>query len=80
MRELLFPINNKTLVCLYRTNVWYKHTKEYLDACRTKRNTVEYDYVGGATDRDADELIALVTNLKHEVNDWLKKNHPILLS
>lgn len=30
---------------------------DYLDACRTKRNTVEYDYVGGATNADADELI-----------------------
>ena len=29
----------------------------YLDACRSKRNIVEYDYVGGATDDDADELI-----------------------
>src|SRR5512136_299934 len=28
----------------------------YLETCRTKRNTVEYDYAGGATDDDADEL------------------------
>lgn len=36
---------------------------DYLDACRTKRNTVEYDYVGGATDADAEELVRFA----HEV-------------
>ncbi len=30
---------------------------EYLDACRTKRNRVEYDYVGGASDDDVNELV-----------------------
>ena len=52
---------------------------DYLDACRSKRNTVEYDYVGGATDADADELIAFVADLKTQVIAWLKKNHPTLL-
>ena len=37
-----------------------KGDAEYLDACRTKRNTVEYDYVGGVTGSEADELIAFV--------------------
>ena len=49
----------------------------YLDACRTKRNTVEYDYVGGAS--DADELIEFASELKTEVLKWLKDNHPKLL-
>ena len=49
---------------------------DYLDTCRTKRNTVEYDYVGGATNSDADELIAYVMKLKIEVLGWLKQNHP----
>ena len=52
---------------------------DYLDACRTKRNTVEYDYAGGATNADADELIKFVSDLKGEVTTWIKKNHPILL-
>src|SRR5512134_3085799 len=29
----------------------------YLDACRAKRNTVEYDYTGGVTDTEVEELI-----------------------
>lgn len=53
---------------------------EYLDACRTKRNTVEYDHVGGATDDDADELIAFTRELRAAVVDWLAKHHPELLS
>ena len=52
---------------------------DYLDACRSKRNTVEYDYAGGATDADADELILLVKDFKEEVLEWLEANHPFLL-
>jgi hypothetical protein len=48
----------------------------YLDTCRIKRNIVEYDYVGGATDKDADELINFVKELKAEVEKWLEKRNP----
>ncbi|MBL7174441.1 MAG: hypothetical protein ISS66_01330 [Desulfobacteraceae bacterium] len=51
---------------------------EYLDSCRSKRNIVEYDYVGGVTGNDADELIEFVKELKADVLDWLNKNHPEL--
>lgn len=50
----------------------------YLDSCRSKRNIVEYDYVGGVTEHDADELIEFVKELKTDVLDWLNKNHPEL--
>jgi len=46
----------------------------YLDTCRLKRNTVEYDYVGGATAQDADELIEFVKELKAEVENWLERS------
>jgi hypothetical protein len=51
---------------------------EYLDSCRSKRNIVEYDYVGGVTGDDADELIEFVKEFKADVLDWLKKKHPEL--
>ena len=51
----------------------------YLDTCRSKRNTVEYDTAGAATQQDAEELIAFVGNLRNDVVDWLKSNHPELL-
>ena len=57
-----------------------KKDAEYLDACRTKRNTVEYDYVGGATDEDADELLAFTKDLKRDVLAWLRENHPKLFA
>jgi hypothetical protein len=52
---------------------------EYLDDCRKKRNIVEYEYVGGASESDANELIALVKELRDEVITWLKKKHPELV-
>jgi hypothetical protein len=56
-----------------------KEDAAYLEACRSKRNIVEYDYVGGATDDDADELLAFVQELKKEVEVWLIEYHPDLL-
>ena len=52
----------------------------YLDSCRSKRNIVEYDYVGGVTGHDADELIEFVKELKADVLEWLNNNHPELVS
>jgi hypothetical protein len=53
---------------------------EYLEACRKKRNIVEYEYVGGATEDDANELIGFVKSLRDDVLEWLKMNHPHLVS
>ena len=41
---------------------------------------VEYDYVGGATEDDANELIEFAKDLREDVLIWLKNNHPQLLS
>jgi len=51
---------------------------DYLDGCRQKRNTVEYDYAGGATRQDAAELIAFGHELRAEVLAWLRRKHPEL--
>ena len=56
-----------------------KADAEYLDACRIKRNTVEYDYAGGATDKDAKELIEFTNELRDAVKEWLQSNHIELL-
>ena len=52
---------------------------DYLDGCRKKRNTVEYDYAGSATAADADELIRFSDELRTEVLAWLKARHPKLV-
>jgi len=51
----------------------------YLDTCRSKRNKVEYDYVGGATAEDAKELLDFVNELRAEVLAWLSDHHPELI-
>ncbi|MES0349510.1 MAG: hypothetical protein ABUK19_02220 [Desulfobacteria bacterium] len=53
---------------------------EYLETCRKKRNVVEYDYVGGATGDDVEELIAFCKDLREDVLAWLSKNYTYLLS
>ena len=55
-----------------------KDDAAYLDACRAKRNTVEYDMVGGATSADADELIDFAATLERDVLAWLQTHHPDL--
>jgi len=56
-----------------------KADAEYLETCRSKRNIVEYEYVGAATDRDVIELIEFVRELKSSVTTWLKEHHPELI-
>ncbi len=51
---------------------------DYLDTCRSKRNIVEYDYVGAVTEADVRELIEFVKELQNSVLDWLRENHPEL--
>ena len=56
-----------------------KADADYLEACRVKRNTVEYDMAGAATDRDAAELQEFAKQLRAEVITWLRENQPKLL-
>jgi hypothetical protein len=51
----------------------------YLETCRVKRNTVEYDMAGAATDADADELLEFAKRLRKDVMAWLRANHADLL-
>ncbi len=51
---------------------------DYLELCRRKRNTTEYDRTGAATEADALELIAFTKALRADVLAWLKQHHPNL--
>jgi hypothetical protein len=55
-----------------------KQDAQYLDDCRKKRNILEYDYAGGASESDAKELIAFVKEFRGEAIVWLKNKHPEL--
>lgn len=52
---------------------------DYLETCRIKRNTAEYDMAGVATSHDATELVTFVKQLRNGVLDWLKNAHPEVL-
>lgn len=55
-----------------------KNDAQYLDACRIKRNTAEYDQIGVVSKSEAEELIEFVIELKQDVLSWLEKHHPEL--
>jgi len=52
-----------------------KEDTRYLQACRSKRNQVEYDYAGGTTDSEAGELIGFAKKLRSEVLGWIEDKH-----
>jgi hypothetical protein len=51
----------------------------YLDTCRIKRNSAEYDMAGAATEADVDELLVFARELRRDVLTWLNARHPELL-
>jgi len=48
----------------------------YLETCRVKRNTAEYDMAGVATEQDAAELLSFVRELRRDVLCWLQTHRP----
>ena len=53
---------------------------DYLDSCRAKRNTAEYDTAGTISQSEATELRAFTRELRTHVLDWLRNEHPALLA
>jgi len=49
---------------------------DYLDTCRAKRNTAEYDSAGHISPEEARELVAFAAELRTAVVEWLNTNHP----
>lgn len=71
----------RTLLAIeFTIGVHRKDDAAYLDACRVKRNIVEYDNIGGASHAEAIELLDFVKELKKEVLEILAEKYPVLLS
>ncbi len=51
---------------------------DYLDTCRAKRNTAEYDVAGTVSQSEADELRVSTAELHEAVISWLRAHHPTL--
>lgn len=56
----------------------WEDNAEYLNACRMKRNTLEYDYAGCVTDEDVNEILDFLRGFRKHVKEWLEANHPDL--
>jgi uncharacterized protein (UPF0332 family) len=52
---------------------------DYLETCRNKRNTAEYDTAGRISQDEARELLCFSTELREVVIGYLKSKHPDLL-
>jgi hypothetical protein len=48
----------------------------FLETCRVKRNSAEYDYVGVVSVAEAEELLLFVQEFRIVVLNWMKLNHP----
>ena len=48
----------------------------YFDACRRKRNHVDYDMANAATATEAAELIQKAEEFQALVEDWIRQHHP----
>jgi hypothetical protein len=45
-----------------------------------KRNLGTYEIAGAVSDQEAEEMIMLAVNLRKQVEEWLRENHPGLFS
>ena len=53
----------------------WREGADYLDACRSKRNGLEYDAAGRVSAAEARELREFATELRAAVVDWLGERH-----
>jgi hypothetical protein len=49
---------------------------DYFDACRRKRNRIDYDYAYVATDSEAEEILAKAREFEQIVETWIGRQHP----
>src|SRR4030042_71403 len=47
-----------------------------MDKFRQKRNISDYESAGLVTEQEAEEMIALAKQLRDDVEQWLRANHP----
>ena len=48
----------------------------YFDACRRKRNNVDYDMAGVATETETEELLKKAEEFRQLAEAWIAQNHP----
>ena len=68
-----------TFLALQAADATFATLSTYFDSCRMKRNDCEYDFAGGVSDTDAEELLKAVQQFKVDAEDWMKMHHPNLV-
>ena len=53
-----------------------KHLTDYFDACRRKRNEIDYTGAAIATSTEAEELLVHACAFREMVEQWIEANHP----
>jgi len=61
------------LILYYR-----KDDPDYLETCRSKWTTAQYEMVAVVTEQDVSELVEFVKELREDVLYWLQQCHPDL--
>ena len=55
------------------------HTSlDFFEACRRKRNVIDYDHASVATHTEAEEIVAEAKDFFELVERWIAANHPKL--
>ena len=57
----------------------YNDIAEYFDSCRVKRNTTDYFYAGGVSEKEVKELIKEAKSFYKNVRNWVGDKRPKLL-
>jgi hypothetical protein len=58
----------------------FSRIRDFLDNCRRKRNISEYDATGTISIKEVEDIIEVVKEFKTDVESWLSKNHPELIT
>lgn len=67
-----------TFLALETADAGFGKLSTYFDGCRMKRNDCEYDFAGGVTDTDAEELLNTVKQFAVDAEAWIKARHSAL--
>ena len=57
----------------------WSDTADYIERCSRQRGQATYELVGVISEEDADDLLSTARQLRTDVIDWLKANHPTLV-
>lgn len=51
-----------------------------IDSYRKKRNISDYERAGTVSHKESEEILHYAKAMKHQVEEWLKRQHPTLLT